>query len=92
MTLATESRPVRSMATTKPAPRVSIGLQSTTGTGTQRGLFSASGTDLLGLELIICDNASTDGTADICRAYAAEDERIAIIATRRTWVPPATST
>ena len=27
-------------------------------------------------ELIICDNASTDGTADICREYAAKDLRI----------------
>ncbi len=27
-------------------------------------------------ELVISDNASTDGTADICRAYAARDERI----------------
>jgi glycosyltransferase involved in cell wall biosynthesis len=27
-------------------------------------------------ELIISDNASTDGTADICRAYAARDSRV----------------
>ena len=27
-------------------------------------------------ELIICDNASTDKTEEICRAYTAEDERI----------------
>jgi glycosyltransferase involved in cell wall biosynthesis len=27
-------------------------------------------------ELIICDNASTDRTADICRDYAARDRRI----------------
>jgi len=27
-------------------------------------------------ELIICDNASYDGTEDICRAYAAKDSRI----------------
>jgi glycosyltransferase involved in cell wall biosynthesis len=27
-------------------------------------------------ELIICDNASTDKTEEICRAYAAKDERI----------------
>lgn len=27
-------------------------------------------------ELIICDNASTDNTEDICRAYAAQDQRI----------------
>jgi glycosyltransferase involved in cell wall biosynthesis len=28
------------------------------------------------LELIICDNASTDRTADICRDYAARDSRV----------------
>lgn len=27
-------------------------------------------------ELIICDNASTDGTEDICRAFAAADKRV----------------
>jgi glycosyltransferase involved in cell wall biosynthesis len=27
-------------------------------------------------ELVICDNASTDGTADICRRFAAADSRI----------------
>ncbi len=28
------------------------------------------------LEIIICDNASTDGTAEICERYAAKDHRI----------------
>ncbi len=28
------------------------------------------------LELVICDNASTDGTADVCREFAAADPRI----------------
>lgn len=28
------------------------------------------------LEIVICDNASTDGTPDICRAYAERDSRI----------------
>lgn len=31
------------------------------------------------LELVISDNASTDGTQDICRAYAAQDDRIKYI-------------
>jgi len=28
------------------------------------------------LELVICDNASTDGTEAVCRAYAARDPRV----------------
>lgn len=46
------------------------------------GRYIASALDsLLGqtysdFELIISDNASTDGTEDICRAYAARDRRI----------------
>ena len=28
------------------------------------------------LELVISDNASTDGTEEICRAYAEKDERV----------------
>jgi len=28
------------------------------------------------LEIVICDNASTDGTAEICREYAARDSRV----------------
>lgn len=31
------------------------------------------------LELVICDNASTDATEDICREYAANDSRVAYI-------------
>lgn len=31
---------------------------------------------LADFELVICDNASTDETGEICRAYAARDERI----------------
>lgn len=33
-------------------------------------------------ELLICDNASTDGTAEICRSYATKDERIRYIRNR----------
>jgi hypothetical protein len=31
------------------------------------------------LELVICDNASTDETPEICRAFAAKDERIRLV-------------
>lgn len=35
------------------------------------------------LELVICDNASTDPTAEICRAYAEQDSRIRYFRNRR---------
>ncbi len=34
-------------------------------------------------ELILCDNASTDGTADICRNYARQDSRVRYHRNRR---------
>lgn len=39
-------------------------------------ISSVLGQTLADLELVICDNASTDGTADICRRFAAEDTRV----------------
>lgn len=58
-------------------PRVSIGLPVFNG---ERYLASALDAILAqtytDLELIICDNASTDTTAKICRDYAARDQRI----------------
>jgi glycosyltransferase involved in cell wall biosynthesis len=58
-------------------PRVSVGLPVY---NAERYLEEALGS-LLGqsfddFELVISDNASTDRTGDICRAYAAKDERI----------------
>jgi glycosyltransferase involved in cell wall biosynthesis len=59
------------------APRVSIGLPVFDG---ERFLSDAIETVLAqtytDFELIISDNASTDGTRAICRHYAASDERI----------------
>jgi glycosyltransferase involved in cell wall biosynthesis len=61
-------------------PRVTIGLPVYNG---ER--FVAASLDALlaqtfsDFELIISDNASTDGTAEICRGYAAEDPRIRYI-------------
>ena len=37
------------------------------------------------LELIITDNASTDATEDICRSYAARDDRVRHSGTLITW-------
>lgn len=58
-------------------PKVSIGLAVYNGENYLRealdSLLSQTFTDF---ELIISDNASTDKTADICRAYAEQDARI----------------
>jgi len=35
------------------------------------------------LELIICDNASTDGSLDVARAYAAKDKRVRVVPSTR---------
>ncbi len=62
------------------APRLSIGLPVYNGETylieSLDSLFSQSYEDF---ELIISDNASTDGTADICRRYAKQDPRIHFI-------------
>jgi glycosyltransferase involved in cell wall biosynthesis len=58
-------------------PRVSIGLPVHNGERfleeTLRSLLAQTYADF---ELIISDNASTDETQDICRAYAAKDHRV----------------
>jgi glycosyltransferase involved in cell wall biosynthesis len=61
-------------------PRLSIGLPVYNG----EGLLSEAIEALLGqsykdFELIISDNASTDGTAEICRDYEAQDSRVRYI-------------
>jgi glycosyltransferase involved in cell wall biosynthesis len=61
----------------KHGPRVSIGLPVYNGenylTETLDSILAQTFTDF---ELIISDNASTDGTEAICRKYAAQDARI----------------
>ncbi len=58
-------------------PRVSIGLPVYNGERFLReALDSVLSQTFQDFELIISDNASTDGTEQICRAYAAKDERI----------------
>jgi len=58
-------------------PLVSIGLPARNGARyVRRAIGSLLGQDYGNFELIISDNASTDSTPDICREYAAKDERI----------------
>ena len=61
-------------------PLVSIGVPVYNGARfLAQALDSLLGQTLHDFELIISDNASTDGTADICRDYAARDARIRYI-------------
>ena len=59
------------------SPRLSIGMPIYNGenflTQTMDTLLGQTYTDF---ELIFCDNASTDGTGALCRAYAEQDARI----------------
>jgi glycosyltransferase involved in cell wall biosynthesis len=58
-------------------PRVSVGLPVYNGERFLRdAIDSVLAQDLDGLEVVVCDNASTDGTGEICRDYAARDPRI----------------
>lgn len=59
------------------APLVSIGLPVFNGAEyIQPALDSLLGQSYDNFELNISDNASTDGTEDICRSYAAKDDRV----------------
>lgn len=58
-------------------PRLSIGLPVYNGEDfLAESLEALLGQTFENFELIISDNASTDGTADICRRYAKQDSRI----------------
>jgi glycosyltransferase involved in cell wall biosynthesis len=59
------------------APRVSIGLAVRNGAlYLQQAVNSILAQTFTDFELIICDNASTDSTEAICRAYAEQDARV----------------
>jgi glycosyltransferase involved in cell wall biosynthesis len=58
-------------------PRLGIGLPVFNGENyLEETLVSLLSQTYSDFELIISDNASTDGTGDLCRAYAARDRRI----------------
>jgi glycosyltransferase involved in cell wall biosynthesis len=62
---------------TAAAPRVSIGLPVYNGERFLAGaLTSILAQTYTGFELIVCDNASTDRTGEICRAFASKDPRV----------------
>ena len=64
----------------KAVPRLSIGLPVYNGENyLAESLDSLLGQTYEDFELIISDNASTDGTADICRRYQRQDSRIRYI-------------
>jgi len=61
------------------APKVSIGLPVYNGERYLReALDSILDQTFTDFELIICDNASTDGTIEICKEYEARDPRISL--------------
>jgi glycosyltransferase involved in cell wall biosynthesis len=65
------------MNSTDDRPLVSIGVPVYNGEDTIReALDSILRQTYEKLEIVICDNASTDGTGAICREYAAKDRRI----------------
>jgi len=71
--LAVESTPADTFA----VPQVSIGMPVYNGEPfIQEALDSLLAQTFADFELIISDNASTDGTEAICREYAARDKRI----------------
>jgi glycosyltransferase involved in cell wall biosynthesis len=60
-----------------PSPLASIGLPTyNRAKDLDRAIRSALAQDYDNLELIVCDNGSTDGTERLCREFAARDARV----------------
>ena len=74
--------------TAERAPRVTIGMPVYNGQrfvrATLDSLLAQTFTDF---ELLICDNASTDSTEQICREYAARDPRVRYVRNERNIGP-----
>jgi glycosyltransferase involved in cell wall biosynthesis len=59
---------------------VSIGLPVRNAVNSvEAAIISALGQEYENLELVIADNASTDGTSDICREWATKDPRVRLV-------------
>ena len=70
-------------------PLVSIGLPVYNGEkDIRRALDSLLAQDYANLEIVICDNASTDSTPQICAEYAARDARVTLIEHPRNYGAP----
>jgi glycosyltransferase involved in cell wall biosynthesis len=68
----------------KPMPRVSVGIPVYNGERYLRtAVDSVLQQDYEDLELILCDNVSTDGTGEICREYEASDRRVRYVRNER---------
>lgn len=67
-------------------PKVAIGMPVYNGEDyLKEAIESILSQDYTDLELIISDNASIDGTEDICRRYASEDSRIKYFRSKKNW-------
>ena len=72
------------MLTARPAPKVSVAVMVYNGERYLReAVDSILGQTLTDFELVLCDNASTDGTEQICRDYARQDDRVRYHRNRR---------
>ena len=66
-----------------PGTLVSIGLPTRNrAESLRRAIGSVLAQDWTELELVICDNASTDHTEEVCRRFAQEDERVRYVRRR----------
>jgi glycosyltransferase involved in cell wall biosynthesis len=66
------------------SPRVSLGLPVYNGEAyVAQAIGSILAQDFTDFELVICDNASTDATAEICTGFAASDPRIRYVRNER---------
>ena len=73
---------------TVPAPTVTIGLPVYNGENfLAEAIESVLSQTFEDYELVICDNASTDRTEEICRRYARQDKRVRYHRNVRNWGP-----